>query len=373
MQEKRPVVENTNNVVAIAPMSDEDALAWIAAQDCGRTALPATQLAQRFGWSYQRTNRRISAWKKAKLIRRRGKAIIIRSENPQPVETTPENTTALPSAMAASATLPISAVIRTSVTQKIAHAVTQPGTRSVVATDVLAVSSALALTGVSAYLSVRGLAVLFPGISTLILGASMECGKLATVAWLARHWRESTLIVRTVLATLVLIIGGINGTGVYSQLIALHLGERGTIQAVADVARESVDARVAAQAHVVEDLDRRIGLGDRAIEEAAKRGRTKTALEAIDSQRRGRAALQDERKREAAALVALQTERAQAAAHGRQVETEAAPIQYVAALFGVTDPETAIRWLVLFMTLAVDPLAIALTWSVAARRRNSGP
>jgi hypothetical protein len=37
----------------------------------------------------------------------------------------------------------------------------------------------------------------------------------------------------------------------------------------------------------------------------------------------------------------------------------------------VTDPEVAIRWLVLFMTLAMDPLAIALTWSVAARR-NSG-
>jgi hypothetical protein len=55
------VVENTSNVVAIAPMSDEDALAWIAAQDRGRTTLPASQLAQRFRWSYQRTNRRISA------------------------------------------------------------------------------------------------------------------------------------------------------------------------------------------------------------------------------------------------------------------------------------------------------------------------
>lgn len=31
--------------------------------------------------------------------------------------------------------------------------------------------------------------------------------------------------------------------------------------------------------------------------------------------------------------------------------------------FGVTDPRIAIRWLVLFMTLAVAPLAIALTWS----------
>jgi hypothetical protein len=61
---------------------------------------------------------------------------------------------------------------------------TRHRTRSVLVTDVLAISSALTLTGVSAYLSVRGLAVLFPGVSTLILGAAMESGKLCTVAFL---------------------------------------------------------------------------------------------------------------------------------------------------------------------------------------------
>jgi hypothetical protein len=33
----------------------------------------------------------------------------------------------------------------------------------------------------------------------------------------------------------------------------------------------------------------------------------------------------------------------------------------------VTDPEAAIRWLVLLMTLACDPLAIALTVAASAR------
>jgi hypothetical protein len=237
--------------------------------------------------------------------------------------------------------------------------------------DALAVISALAVTGVSAYLSVRGLEVLFPGFSTLVLGASMESGKLCTVAFLARHRSELPRAARIALATLVLIIAGINGTGVYSQLVAQHAGARGAIQSDATVACDTVDARIAAQAHVVEDLDKRIGLGDRAVEEAARRGRTKVALEAMDTQRKARATLVDDRKRESATLVALQEQRAQTGAHARQIETEAAPIQYVAAIFGVTDPEVAIRWLVLFMTLAVDPLAIALTWSVAARR-NSG-
>jgi hypothetical protein len=62
-------------------------------------------------------------------------------------------------------------------------------------------------------------------------------------------------------------------------------------------------------------------------------------------------------------------ERATVAAKGRQIETEAAPIHYVAAVFGVPDPEVAIRWLVLFMTLACDPLAIALTAAAAGSPR----
>jgi hypothetical protein len=242
---------------------------------------------------------------------------------------------------------------------------------SVTVYDTLAVTSALALTGVSAYLSVRGLAVLFPGISTLVLGASMEAGKICTVAFLARHRSELPRATRLVLAALVLIIASINGVGVYSQLIALHTGERGANQSAAAVARDSVNARIAAQAHVLEDLDKRIGLGDRAVEEAARRGRTRVALDAIETGRKARAALQDERRREATTLVSLQEQRAGASARARQIETEAAPIQYVAAIFAVTDPEVAIRWLVLFMTLAVDPLAIALTWSVAARRRTA--
>jgi hypothetical protein len=60
--------------------------------------------------------------------------------------------------------------------------------------------------------------------------------------------------------------------------------------------------------------------------------------------------------------VTLQTERAQVAAKGRQVETEAAPIRYVAELIGAdADSELAIRWLIALMVLCCDPLAIALT------------
>jgi hypothetical protein len=56
------------------------------------------------------------------------------------------------------------------------------------------------------------------------------------------------------------------------------------------------------------------------------------------------------------------------AAKGKAVETEAAPIQYVAAVFGVTDPEVAIRLLVLLKRCPAIRWAIALTAAAASRR-----
>jgi hypothetical protein len=54
---------------------------------------------------------------------------------------------------------------------------------------------------------------------------------------------------------------------------------------------------------------------------------------------------------------------------GRQAETEAAPIRYVAELVGTdTDSEWVIRWLIALMVLCCDSLAIALTAAVSVRR-----
>lgn len=56
-------------------------------------------------------------------------------------------------------------------------------------------------------------------------------------------------------------------------------------------------------------------------------------------------------------------------ARGRQIETEAAPIRYVAELLGSdTDSERAIRLLIALMVLCCDPLPITLTAAASVRR-----
>jgi len=80
-----------------------------------------------------------------------------------------------------------------------------------------------------------------------------------------------------VLAVLVAGLAIINAAGVYAQLVAAHVGERGAAQSAIETQDAALAARIEVAAHGVADLDRRLGQIDTAIEEAAKRGRTNAA------------------------------------------------------------------------------------------------
>jgi hypothetical protein len=240
--------------------------------------------------------------------------------------------------------------------------------------DVAAYTAAIALASAAAWFSVHGMVTLFPGAPLSVVGmaVAMEGAKLVTAAWLARRWRVTARMWRTVLVALVAGLAVINAAGVYAQLVAAHVGERGAAVAGLETQDTALAARIEVAAHTVADLDRRLGQIDQAVEEAAKRGKTNTALAAMEGQRRARAGLAGERNEAASTLAALKAERASVAAKGRQAEVEAAPIRYVAELIGAdNDSERAIRWLIALMVACCDPLAIALTAAVSARRSTT--
>jgi hypothetical protein len=189
--------------------------------------------------------------------------------------------------------------------------------------------------------------VLFPGapLTIIAMAVAMECAKLVTAGWLAGHWGVTAVLWRGVLVTLVAGLALVNAAGVFSQLVAAHVGERGSAAAAIETQDAALAAKIEVAAAQLADVERRLGQIDTAIETAAKRGKTNTALTAMEGQRRARAALVEERDRAAGAMASLKTERVTVAAKGRQVETEAAPIRYVAELIGAgTDSERAIRW-----------------------------
>jgi len=239
------------------------------------------------------------------------------------------------------------------------------------AIDVAAYIAAVALAGAAAFFSIKGMVVLFPGSPVPVIGMSiaMEAAKLITAGWLARRWRTTVWFWRYMLVALVAGLAVINAAGVYAQLVSAHVGLRGATQSAIETQDAALEAKISVQAHTVADLDRRLAQIDAAVEKATEKGRTTAAMKLADDQRKARAGLVDERKREAGTLAALQAERAGVAAKGRRIETEAAPIRYVAELVGAdTDSERAIRWLIALMVLCCDPLAIALTAAASARR-----
>ncbi len=230
---------------------------------------------------------------------------------------------------------------------------------SVTVSDPLAYAAAIGLATVAAWFSIKGMVVLFPGSpqAIVVMAATMEAAKLVTAGWLARRWRTTAWIWRVAL------IGFVVG------LAVINAGQRGAAMAAVETRAADLDARIEIASHAVADLDARVSQIDAAISEATRRGRTTGAMSIMEAQRRSRAGFVDERNREASTLAALKAERAALGAKGRQLETEAAPIRYVAELVGAdTDSERAIRWLIALMVLCCDPLAIALT--AAASRRG---
>jgi hypothetical protein len=104
----------------------------------------------------------------------------------------------------------------------------------------------------------------------------MEAANRVTAGWLARRRGVTAWIWRLILVVLIAGLAVINATGVYAQLVAAHVGERGKAGADRDAGRHPVRIEVAA--HVFDDLDRRLGQIETAIETAVKRGKTRTAL-----------------------------------------------------------------------------------------------
>jgi hypothetical protein len=240
--------------------------------------------------------------------------------------------------------------------------------------DIAAYCAAVGLATVAAVFSIKGMVQLFPGAPTLIvaMAIAMESAKLVTAGWLARRWQATAWTWRLVLVVLVAGLAVINASGVYAQLVAAHLGERGAATAAVEIREAELASRIEVAQHAVADIDGRVAQIDAAIAEATRRGRINAALAAVEGQRRTRAALVEERNREAGTLASLKAERASVAARGRQAETEAAPIRYVAELVGTdTDSERAIRSLITLMVLCCDPLGIALTAAVSARRSTT--
>lgn len=357
------------DVVALRPLGENEALEWL--REHSGLRVTASDLARRWSWSRQKVGRSLDTWAGAGLITRergrKGTLVILAKPLPASLPPSPVQEQASGESILYVETAPVtpeSGVIH------------RPAARHAVV-NAIALLAALALAGVSAYFSVTGFAAIFPAavISVMVMGATLEGGKLVAAAWLRAHWRIAPRSLRIILVVMVAALMAINAVGVFGYLSRAHLDQ--LARAELGVAEQSSDltARVGPQTQIVTDLDRRIGQIDGAIEESTRRGRTTSAMAMAEHQQRARAELAATRQREARALAELHAQIARIEAQRRRLTAEVGPIRYLAQLIGGPDAdlERAVRLLTLAIVLVLDPLAIALLLAsgVGSRREEA--
>lgn len=229
---------------------------------------------------------------------------------------------------------------------------------------------ALVISAVAAYYSIVGLTAIFSAavIPILIMGGSLEVGKVTAAVWLKLNWHRANITYKLYLVPAVAFLMLLTSMGIFGFLSKAHSdqslvsGDSMAKVAIYDekikISKDNIDANRKALKQMDEAVDQIMGRStdekgaDKAV--AVRRGQQKE---------RGR--LLSEIEVEQGKIAKLNEERAPLAAEFRKVESEVGPIKYIAALVYGDNPdnsilEKAVRLVIIIIVAVFDPLALVL-------------
>ena len=229
---------------------------------------------------------------------------------------------------------------------------------------------ALLIEIVGAYYSVTGLAAIFSGaiIPILIMGGSLELGKVVAAVWLKNNWERASLTFKLYLLPAVVVLMLITSMGIFGFLSKAHNDQNlvsGDVQgkiAIYDekikTSKENIDANRKALKQMDESVDQSMARS------ADEKGADK-AVALRRSQAKERTRLQQEISAEQKAISSLNEQAAPIRAEVRKVEAEVGPIKYIAKLIYDDNPdanilEKAVVWMIVIIVAVFDPLALVL-------------
>jgi hypothetical protein len=231
-------------------------------------------------------------------------------------------------------------------------------------------ATALLLSMVAAYYSVAGLVAIFSAatIPVIIMGGSLELGKIVATVWLHNNWRRAGWAFKAYLIPAVAFLMLLTSMGIFGYLSKAHSdqslvsGDATARIAIYDekirTERENIDANRKALKQLDEAVDQVMGRST--DERGAER-----SVQIRRSQQAERGRLLKEIDQSQKRIGTLNEERAPLAAEYRKVEAEVGPIKYIAALvYGDSADqnvlEKAVRFVIIMIVLVFDPLALTL-------------
>lgn len=229
---------------------------------------------------------------------------------------------------------------------------------------------ALLLSGVAAYYSVAGLVAVFSAatIPVIIMGGSLELGKIAATVWLHNNWRRAGWAFKVYLIPAVTFLMLLTSMGIFGYLSKAH-SDQSLVSGDA-LARVAIfDEKIRTERENIESSRRTLRQLDIAVDQLVDRSKDERGIERSVQIRRNQQAERTRIAREIEAsqrrIAQLNEERAPLAAAVRQVEAEVGPIKYIAALIYGDNPdentlERAVRFMIIMIVLVFDPLALTL-------------
>lgn len=230
--------------------------------------------------------------------------------------------------------------------------------------------TALTISLSAAIYSILGLTAIFAAAfwPIVIMGSSLEVGKIVTTLWLHKYWDKAELQYKLYLCTAVAVLMFLTSMGVFGFLSKAHSdqalvsGDSGAKIAVYDEKIKIEKDNINANRKALQQMDAAVDqvMGRSTDEKGADKA---VAIRRSQAKERSRllAEITDSQKK----VTALNEERIPLAAENRKVEAEVGPIKYIAALIYGDNPdanllEHAVRWVIILIVSVFDPLALTL-------------
>ena len=231
-------------------------------------------------------------------------------------------------------------------------------------------ATALLLSLTAAYYSIMGLTAIFAAaaIPVMIMGGSLELGKIVATVWLHNNWQRASWLFKTYLVPAIVFLMLLTSMGIFGYLSKAHLdqnipsGDAQSKVAIYDekikTAKDNIEANRKALKQMDESVDQLMArtTDDTGAQRAANMRR---------SQAKERGTLQADIQKNQTDVAKFNEERAPLAAEFRKIEAEVGPIKYVAALLygesaDVNVLEKAVRFVIIMIVIVFDPLALCL-------------
>ena len=230
--------------------------------------------------------------------------------------------------------------------------------------------SGLSISAVAIYYSVVGLTAIFSAaaVPIMIMGISLEVGKLVIASWVKAYWSRIPILMRTYAVAGVAVLMIITSLGIFGFLSKAHSDQTlvsGDVQSKIAV----YDEKIKTEKENIESDRKALKQLDEAVDQILGRSTTETgadrAVAIRRSQQKERARLQAEISQSQQSISQLNDARAPIAAEVRKVEAEVGPIKYIAAFVYGDNPdasilERAVTWVIILIVVVFDPLAVVM-------------